>query len=119
MEDEESTERRHHLVLQSSRIQECKEEEESSDESMPEDVSESDHYMTRNVLPSGSIVCPSSTGEVRSTSKLSTISGRHNMDIRNVKSKLENLITEQSFADSLENLEDENEELQQSILPQQ
>lgn len=81
---------------------------------MPEDVSESDHYQTqRNIIPSGSVVGPSSTGEVRSSSKMSTTSGRHNMDIRNVKSRLENLITEQSIdEDSLENLGDENEEHQ-------
>lgn len=122
MEDEESTDRRHLIVIKGSspsRIQECSVEEESSDESMPDDVSESDHYMTRNVVPSGSTVGPSSTGEVRSTSKLSTVSERHNMDIRNVKSKLENLVTEESLLDSLENLDDENEEMHQSIMPQQ
>ncbi|TNV80379.1 hypothetical protein FGO68_gene5925 [Halteria grandinella] len=117
LEDEESADRKRQP--QQSRILEVQ-DESSSDESMPEDVSESDHYQTqRNIIPSGSVVGPSSTGEVRSSSKMSTTSGRHNMDIRNVKSRLENLITEQSIdEDSLENLGDENEEHQQSILQQ-
>ena len=72
---------------------------------MPDNVSESDNQHTasfRNGVLMASQVKPSSTGELRSTSKQSTKSGI-NLDIRNIKSRLENLLTEQSEQMSTDN----------------
>ena len=79
---------------------------------MPENVSESDNQLSSKI---NLLRLPKSSLEIRSSSKLSTTSGRCNLNVRNVKSNLENLLTEEEAC--LENLSDENEEYQQSSIP--
>ena len=114
------------MLDSTDRLQECPNESSDDDESMPQDVSESDERNDHGIPPQSSInmLLHSSltNGEARSTSKLSSSTQNNNLDIRNNnKDKhIEFVCSEEDeFHLQMENVSDENEELQQSIMPQQ
>ena len=125
MEDEDSSRRNFYEMLDTNNNRESmrdycavaapiKEEEDSnlsSNESMPEDVSESDNQATLKAnIPAGQF----KTTDDMYTSKLSTPSPGK---LKNSKQKSDNILTEEFNEECLENVSDENEELHQSCLP--